>query len=146
MTTEAEIISQHQASLRQARERCLILQKNQVEPRPSFAHHIALLGACKRLEGTCRQMGHMRGDARWFRLATLYMGNEATLPASRTGVEARTQRSAGDMVNRLYNSRNWAGFGQLAELFERGMRQVDELATRQTERKGTLILPPWMMQ
>lgn len=127
MLSEPEILSQHQASLRQARERCLALHKQLVETSPRGRHHIQLREACKRLEGTCRQMGHYRGDFRWFSLG---------------GVYAKAWKKADEM----FVGNRWAGFGELAKLFEQGIRKADDLATRRTEKKGTLILPPSMMQ
>lgn len=146
MLTEAEIMAQHQASLRQARECCLKLQRNAVEVSPRGAVYMDLKAALKRLEGTCRQMGHMRGDARWFRLATLYAGRELRIAASRTGAEARQAPSAEVLARKYLLTGDWLKFGQLAALFELGLRRADELATRKTERRGTLILPPYMMQ
>lgn len=146
MLTEPEILSQHQASLRQARECCLALQINAVETRPRGALYIDLKLALKRLEGTCRQLAHNRGDARWLRLAQVYMGKDKTLPASRTGIELRTSPSAEAIAERLFRGGQWLAFGELAKVFELGLRRADALATRKTERPGTLILPPWAMQ
>lgn len=144
MASEHEIIEQHRASLREARECCLKLRKNAVEPSPRGAVYMDLKAALKRLEGTCRQMGHMRGDARWFRLATVYAGREQTIAASRTGTEARQFASAEVLARRYFLCGEWLAFGGLAQLFALGLRRLDELAERKTERAGTLILPPWM--
>jgi hypothetical protein len=146
MPSEVTIMSLHMSNLRLAREACLELQKNAIERRPSGGTYIELKQLLKALEGTCRQMGHMRGDSRWFRLATIYCGTEKTIAASRTGHEARAQLSAEALATRYYSKGMWKQFGKLAELFENGLRRAGDLAERKTERAGTLILPPWMMQ
>lgn len=127
MTTEAEILSLHQSKLRQAREKCVILQKNVVETKPRGRHYVELRTACKELEGSCRYMGHKRGDYRWFMLG---------------GVYARAQA----IIDRTFVGQKWAQFGEIAKLFERGLTKADDLATKATGIKGTLILPPYMIQ
>lgn len=127
MTTEAEIMSLHQSKLRQACEKCAILQKNMVEKAPRGRHYVELLTACKELEGSCRYMGHKRGDYRWFMLGGIY---------------ARAQK----IIDRTFVGQKWAQFGEIARLFENGLRKADDLANRATGTKGTLILPPYMMQ
>ena len=146
MLTESETLSQHRASLREARECCLRLQRNAVETSPRGAVYMDLKAALKRIEGTCRQMGHMRGDARWFRLATIYAGRETRIAASRTGAEMRETPSAEVLARKYFLTNDWLAFGQLAKLFELGLRRADELAHAKTERLGTLILPPYMRQ
>ena len=127
MLSEHEIITQHQSSLRQARELCVQLQRNAVETSPRGLRYIELTETCKRLEGSARQAAHWRGDARWLRLGIFY-----------SQVQKRVRKSFVDQ--------RWMDFGQFALIFEKGLRTLDDLATRKTERKGTLILPPWALQ
>lgn len=146
MLTEHQIMTQHLASLRQAREACLKLMRQAAETSPRGAVYMDLKAAIKRIEGTCRQMGHARGDARWFRLATIYAGRETRIAASRTGEDVRRVPSAEVLARKFFLGNQWLKFGDLATLFEVGLRRADELASRKTERRGTLILPPWAMQ
>lgn len=127
MLSESEILSQHQASLRQARELCLELQRNAVETRPRGAVYMDLKDCCKRLEGSARQAGHWRGDYRWFNLGIYY---------------AKVQKQ----IRKSFVVGRWMDFGQFALIFAKGLRCLDELATRPTGHAGTLILPPHMMQ
>lgn len=130
MLTEAEILAQHRDQLKIAGERCVYLQRNMVEVMPRGVAYADLRDAIRKLEGTSRQMFHWRGDdARWVRLAAMY---------------ARAEKLAA----RLLISENWAGFGDLAELFEKGRRYCLDLAERPTGRSlDKLILPgdisPW---
>lgn len=122
MTTEAEVLSMLQSSLRQAREACDALKMNAVERRHGNAQYARLSRAFKHAEGACRQMAHWRGDARWLRLGVTY----------------------GRMLEpcrRLYLKGKWKAFHEIARTIESHIREVDDLATRKTERAGTLILP-----
>jgi hypothetical protein len=127
MLSEHEIITQHQSSLRQARELCLTLQRNEIETRPRGLNYVELRAACERLEGSARQAAHWRGDTRWLRLGIYY-----------SQVQKRIRKS--------FVQQRWMDFGKFALIFEKGLRTLDDLATRKTERPGTLILPPYAMQ
>jgi hypothetical protein len=124
MTTEAEILSQHQAQLRIAYEACHALKMNAVESMPRGFRYQQLLDANKKLEGTCRQMFHWRGDnAHWVRLAAIYA-------------------QASKLAARLLLREKWTGFAELAKVYELGVRRVDDLASRPTGRSlDKLILP-----
>lgn len=127
---EREFVSKHRDSLRTARECCDALKMNAVEPAPRGALYLKLARANKELEGTCRQMFHWRGDdTRWLRLAALYV---------------KSQKIAA----RLLATEKWPLFAELALIYERGLRDLDDLAERPTGRSlSSLILPgdisPW---
>lgn len=124
MTTEAEILSRHLDDLNIARVACQKLRRNEIEAVPRGQPYMDLRDAMKRLENSCRQMFHWRGDdARWLRLGAVY---------------ARAQRSAQQHLWR----EQWAAFGEMQKLFELGLRRIDELGTRPTGRSiDKLILP-----
>jgi hypothetical protein len=124
MLTEPELLSQHRAQLRIGLEACQKLKMNAVEPSPRGQAYADLVDALKKLEGTCRQMFHWRGDdARWIKLGAVYA---RALP----------------LVQRLRLMEKWAAFGSLEDLFELGLRRVTDLAERPTGRsQGKLILP-----
>lgn len=124
MLTESEILSQHRGQLRIAFEACERLKMNAVEPRPRGHDYRQLKDATAKLEGTCRQMFHWRGDeAEWLRLGAIY---------------ARAAKTA----HRLFLAESWALFGSLAELFQAGMRRVDDLAERPTGRSIDKMIAP----
>lgn len=124
MLTEHEILSQHSDQLRIAYERCHTLKMNAVEAMPRGVAYADLKSAIRKLEGTCRQMFHWRGDdARWLRLAAMY---------------ARSEK----LARRLLITEDWHAYGTMAELFEMGLRNFADLAERPTGRSiGKLILP-----
>lgn len=75
------------------------------------------------LEGCARQMGHFRGDARWFRLAPLYV------KAKETG---RT----------LYLLNRWSDFRQFGMIFAQGLAQMQRLVERPTGKSGPILPKP----
>ncbi len=127
VASEAEILGTHQAALRRARQYCLELRRQAVAPTPRGRIHRELRAACGQLESTCRGMGHKRGDYRWFKLGGVY-------------------GAAQQKIDEMFIGQRWPGFGELAGLFELGLRRADDLTHRATGKPGTLILPPYMMQ
>ena len=88
---------------------------------PRGRHYRALRDALSALEGTCRQLAHWREDTRWLKLGIVY---------------AKAMRVA----QQNFARQDWLGFKELSALFELGVRRMDELATKRTERVG-MILP-----
>ena len=133
MNREAEFLSKHKDALKKARECCerLKLNADHDTAAPRGALYLDLAFANKELEGTCRQMFHWRGDdARWLRLGAVY-ANAAKLAAKYLRME------------------RWRAFGELAKVYELGLRRVDDLGDRPNGRLGKLILPgdisPWFV-
>lgn len=135
MLSEQEILDRHQQSLKEARDHCLWLssQQDQCNAAPRGGRYVRLRRALNELEGSARQMAHWRGDARWIKLGTMY---------------ARAMQIA----QVKYIGQNWKAFGQMVGLFDRGLRTLDELATRKTGTLGPIlpsrpsdwiILPDW---
>jgi hypothetical protein len=121
---EPEFVSKHKEALREAREACLKLARTVVEPGPRGTYSLQLAKANKALTGTCRQMFHWRGDdATWLKWGAIY-GN-----ADKTAQMLR-------MKNR------WGEFAQLAELYVRGQKVIDDLATRPTGRGIEKFIDP----
>lgn len=120
--TEQEILSKHTQSLKEAKDSCHWLARNadpeQVAPRAR--HYGNLERSLKALEGSCRQMSMMRSDARWTRLGFVY---------------ARAMRFA----KAKYVGQNWLGFRDLTQLFDLGIRRMDELATAKTGTLGPIL-------
>lgn len=124
MLTEAEILSQHVDQLKIAKECCDRLKMNAVEISPRGFVYMQLIGANKKLDGTCRQLFHWRGDdARWIKLGSVYV-------------------RAMKVAARLMLKEQWAAFGALAQLYELGQRRVDELGTRPTGRSIDKFIVP----
>ena len=124
MDREPEFIAKHKESLREAREACLKLARTVVEPGPRGTYSLVLAKANRALEGTCRQLHHWRGDdSAWLRMGALY---------SRAEKLAQQMRMSG----------NWAGFAELAKLYEKGMRNIEDLATRPTGRSIEKFIDP----
>ena len=135
MLSETDILDRHNQSLKEARDHCLWLAKQQDETQaaPRGRRYIALRKALDQLEGSCRQMAHFRADARWVKLGVVY---------------AKAMR----LAQAKYIGQNWKAFGQMVAIFERGLHSLDELANRKTETRGAilpsqptdwLILPDW---
>jgi len=89
----------------------------------SRRHYRLLKEAVEMLIGSSRQLGTLRGDARWVRLTTFY-----------DRVRVKLQPA--------FMGERWKWFGGLTEVFELGQRHIDELTTRRTGvPSGTPILP-----
>ncbi len=135
MLTENEILDRHVQSLREAKDHCLWLAAQQADgmTAPRGGRYVRLRKALDQLEGSCRQMAHFRGDARWIRLGVVY-GRAMPLAQAK------------------YIGQNWKAFGAMVAIFDKGLRSVDELATRKTGTMGAilpsrasdwLIFPEW---
>lgn len=117
--TESEIIARHKQALSDARGECDWLaaqERSKWEKgtaRPRGRHYMNLRDALNKLEGSCRQMAHWRGDARWLKLATIY---QRAMP----------------MCQRWYMAQKWLQFGQLAEVFESGQARMAYLRDGRT--------------
>ena len=125
MNREPEFLAKHKDALKKAHECCEQLKLNADHDRvaPRGALYLDLVFANRELEGTCRQMFHWRGDdARWLRLGAIY-ANAAKLAAKYLRLE------------------DWKRFGELAGLYELGLRRIDDLGDRPNGRLGKLILP-----
>ncbi len=121
--TEREILDRHRQSLFEARDHCLWLATQQRDDfaAPRGARYTKLRKNLKELEGSARQMAHFRGDARWIRLGTVYA-------------------KAMPIAQRNYIAQKWKTFGELVQIFEKGIRSCDEIANKKTGVSG-LILP-----
>ena len=121
--SETEILDRHKQSLGEAHRACQELARFQDPDHRALRgiHYIRLKDALEKLEGSARQMGPYRGDARWTRLGAIY----------------------GKLISKIqgqYVQERWSWFGSLMPLFENGQRAVLDLATRKTGKTG-LILP-----
>ena len=131
MSRETEFLTRHKEDLRQAAELCRELQKQAVQVTPRQRKYLALRALCKRLEGSCRQMAHERGDDfTWLQAAHHY---------------AQTDK----VIQKLRSSGHWLKFGPLADVFEAGIAKIDRLAhtaTGVTSRSTSslLILPKFL--
>lgn len=121
--TEAEILSKHQQSLKEARHHCAELARcaDPMIIAPRGWRYTKLRTALQELEGTCRQMAHWREDARWLKLGIVYA------KAMRT-VQAR------------FTLHDWQAFGKLVALFDKGLVSMEGLRDSRTGRSG-MILP-----
>jgi hypothetical protein len=112
MSRETEFVQRHKEDLRRAIELCRQLEKNQVEMSLRGRPTRELMAVCKRLESTCRQMAHERGDDfTWLQLGHHY---------------AQLQK----LVLRLRTKEKWAQFGDLAKVFEVGIAKFDQLTAQ----------------
>ncbi len=135
MLTEQEILDRHKQSLQEAFDAAqwLATQQRADNAAPRGRRYAALRRALDELEGSCRQMAHWRGDARWLKLGTIYT-------------------RAMQLAQRKYIGQRWVDFGTMSQIFAKGLRSMDELATRPTGKSGIilptmgtdwLILPDW---
>lgn len=108
--TDAEILDRHRQSLGEAHRACQNLAKF-ADPTiiglkaPDYLNLKAALDA---LIGSSRQLGTLRGDARWIRYGHVY--NQARI-----------------MVQGYFADKKWMTFGKMTALFELGHRRLDEL-------------------
>ena len=123
--SENEILSRHKQALGEAHQAAQMLGKN-ADPEylePRSRHYGNLKRALNNLEGSCRQMAHWRGDARWLRLGVIY---------------ARAMRGA----QAKFVGQRWAWFNELMSLFVLGQVRLDELQNMKTGRlSSSPILP-----
>jgi hypothetical protein len=123
MLTETEILDRHRQALGEAHRACQALGRN-ADPTyiaPRGAHYTRLKEAVERLEGSARQMAHWREDARWLRLGIFYGG-----PVLR-------------MAQKKYVGQRWNDFNKMREIFDRGLREFEELATRKVAKAGPIL-------
>ena len=135
MAQEHEVLARCRDDLRRGKELCLSLKKNAIEHAPRELSYIELKTLCRRLEESCRQMAHERGDDErrmafpWIELAHHF-------------------KKLADAVQKLRRGHRWLLFGDLAEVFERHTRNIAILANRATGNTSLsgqlLILPPWL--
>jgi hypothetical protein len=121
MLSEREILDRHRQALGEAKRACQKLSRNAdpeyIAPRGEW--YAELRSSLMLLEGSCRQLAHHRGDARWLKLGILY---------------GKTMRSC---QSRFVGQR-WAWFGQLTQLFVIGQRNIDDL-DKSTGRIGPIL-------
>ena len=93
--------------------------------------YLRLRATCKRLEGSCRQMAHERGDDfTWLQAAHHY---------NKVSEAAQQLRKKGE----------WLRFGKLAEVFDASLPKVERLATiangvTSLSTSPLLVLPPFL--
>jgi HPt (histidine-containing phosphotransfer) domain-containing protein len=110
MSRESEFLQRHKEDLRRAIELCRQLESNLAQMSLRGRPTRELMAICKRLEGSCRQMAHERGDDyTWLQLGHHY---------------AQLQK----LVLRLRTKEKWGQFGDLAKVFEVGIQKIDRLA------------------
>ena len=131
MSRETEVLGRHKEDLRVAAEICRELQKQAVMPTPRQKTYLRLRATCKRLEGSCRQMAHERGDDfTWLQAAHHY---------NKVSEAAQQLRKKGE----------WLRFGKLAEVFDASLPKVERLATiangvTSLSTSPLLVLPPFL--
>lgn len=121
--TEKEILDRHRQSLGEARACCQELGRNDDPDYIALRgpHYRKLKAQLALIEGSARQMAAYRGDARWLRIGIFY---------------AKVMRT----VQKKFVKQEWRDFRLMMPIFERGLRWMDDLATRKTGTTG-LILP-----
>jgi hypothetical protein len=123
--SEREILDRHLQALGMARGACQRLGR-QADPEkaaPRGPDYSLLKEQLDLIEGTCRQLAHYRGDARWLRLGMLY---------------ARTRRSA----QYAFIGMNWLWFNDLQSLFSQGIVNMIELRDGKTGRASSSPILP----
>ena len=101
------------------------------KPTPRQKTYLRLRATCKRLEGSCRQMAHERGDDfTWLQAAHHY---------NKVSEAAQQLRKKGE----------WLRFGKLAEVFDASLPKVERLATiangvTSLSTSPLLVLPPFL--
>lgn len=120
--TEIEILDRHKQALSEARQACQYLGYNEDPEYIALRgpHYKRLKEALDLLEGSARQMSAFRSDARWLRIGIHY---------------AKVMR----FVQRKFVRQAWGDFTRLMPMFENGLRQMEDLATRKTGTTGIII-------
>ena len=110
MLSEQDIIDRHKQALGEAHRACQNLAKHADPDHVAWKgpQYTALKAALDRLEGSCRQIGTWRGDARWVRLGAVY---------------GRTRIS----IQSKFVGQKWGYFKELMALFELGKRRLEEM-------------------
>jgi hypothetical protein len=120
--SEAEVFDRHSQALGEARRACQHLG-SQLDPdkvAPRGRHYGELSRSLKALEGSCRQLSHMRADARWVKLGVVY---------------ARVLRA----MQRKFVGQRWQWFRDLTAVFELGERRLAELRDTKTGKLGPIL-------
>jgi hypothetical protein len=123
--SDGEYLDRHRQSLGEAHAACQRLgrQVDRDLRSPRGKDYIALKTAVEMLEGSARQLGQLRSDARWIRLAAYY-----------GRVRLKLQPA--------YMMERWAWFGGLTAVFELGQKHLADLRDGRTGvRSGVPILP-----
>lgn len=111
--TEQDVLDRHKQALGEAHRACQRLGKNAdtdyLAPRGHDFQE--LKRALTRLEGSARQMAHLRSDARWIKLGVLY---------------AKVMRTA----QVKFVGQRWNAFNDLMEIFTTGSRRLEELQAK----------------
>ncbi len=122
--TDAEILDRHRESLGDASTACQALARF-ADPEMiglKGGHYVELKRSLDKLEGSCRQLGTLRSDARWIRLGAVY-------GRARINVQI------------MFAGQKWREFGQMKALFELGTRRLAELDAKTGVRSSQPILP-----
>lgn len=120
--TQQEILDKHGQCLKEGKDACTLLAKN-ADPTYIFPRgHLygKLRRALTALEGSCRQMSMMRDDTRWTQLGFVY---------------AKALR----MAQTKFNAQDWLGLGKMGDLFDIGLKRMDDLANRKTGKSGVIM-------
>jgi hypothetical protein len=122
--TDAEVLDRHKTSLGEARDACQSLGQfaDPLLVGLKGGHYAALKRSLDMLEGSCRQLGTLRADARWIRLGAVYGRARIT-------------------VQIMFSGQKWADFGKMRTLFELGQRRLAELDMKTGVRSEQPILP-----
>lgn len=122
--TDADVLSRHKESLGDAHTACQALGRF-ADPELiglKGGHYAQLKRSLDLLEGSCRQLGTLRSDARWIRLGAVY-------GRARIGVQI------------MYSGQQWKKFGEMKALFELGTRRLAELDAKTGVPSGQSINP-----
>ena len=119
--TEREIFDRMKSSFRESADICLRLARG--ERGPLYRQLRAHLGL---IEGTLRQAGWWRDDARWFNIVKYI---------------ARAHKEAGDWL-RQKGPDTGRKFALLAEFLRFGQKKCEELQLQRSERVGMILPKP----
>ena len=132
MAQEHEIIARMKDDLKRGAELCRRLQKNAVEMAPREMTYMELKRLCRRLEDSCRQITHERGDDErrtgftWLELSNHF-------------------KKLSDAIQSRVRECKWLEFGKLAEVFDLNLKRIPELAEKRSEQSslsGQLLILP----
>ncbi len=119
--TDAEILDRHRQALGEASRACQELGRfaDPLLIGLKGGHYMALKSALDVLEGSARQIGQLRADARWVRLGAVYGRTRITIAP-------------------MYGRQAWVEFGKLRSLFDLGERRLGELDMK-TGKLGAIL-------
>lgn len=126
--TDREVQDRHRQSLGEAKAACLELARFQDHAliAPRGRHYVILKEALARLEGSARQLGYLRDDTRWMALGIQY---------------AKIKQAC----QVWFIGQRWKRFELLAPAFDRWQRDLEDLATRRTGKRGPILPTPGNM-